>query len=222
MARITINLEPLAGLYHDSNEMARAIFKNATACEIAGADSVMINLGNDSRKRKIISSLIETLGIGVTVRAGSDDKSLESLIDLRPAMAMIPFQADRKDTLSTGITNLQIENVLVGMEVPIELDHVKEAARLKCDYVILNCEQFCSASSINAQLEELNKISKLAVLASRLSLGAIVSGDFNSGHLARMKGALAIEEIIMGIPFFSVSLIHGYSRALEIARFALS
>jgi len=222
MARITINLEPLAGLYRDGVDRARAVIKNALACEVAGADSVLISLDGDPAKRKVISSLIDTLDIGLTIKTAMDGKSLESVIDLRPAMAMIPFQAERTEGLATTITNLQVENILVALEIPLELERVKDAARLKCDYVILNCEPFCSAKTVNTQLEELNRISKLAALASRLTMGTIALGDFSIGHLGRMKSGLNVEEYILGVPFFSDALVHGYSRALEIVRFALT
>ena len=222
MTRITINLEPLAGIYRDGVDKARAIIKNALACEVAGADGVLVSLDGEPMKRKVISSLVETLDIGLTIKSALDSKSLESVIDSRPAMVIIPYHSEKTESLFTTTTNLQVENILVALEIPLELDSVKTAARLKCDYVALSCEPFCSAKTVNAQLEELGRVSKLAALASRLSMGTVVCGDFSISQLGKMKSSLNVEEYVLGVPFFSDALVHGYSKALEIVRFALT
>jgi pyridoxine 5'-phosphate synthase PdxJ len=224
MARITIDLEPLANLYSDGSDMVKSVVKNALGCEIAGADSVIFGLGKelDQRRRKTASLLIESLDIALALRCNADARSLEAVKDLKPGMALLKFSEERKEALSTAITNLQVENILVGLEIPLDIDQVKEAAKLKCDYVILSCEPYCSAKTINAQIDEMNKISKLVGLANRLSLGTVVAGDFTPIHLSKLCGAAQIEEYVMGLPFFSNSLIHGYSKALQILKYALS
>ncbi|HBC47517.1 MAG TPA: hypothetical protein DEO84_12505 [candidate division Zixibacteria bacterium] len=223
MARVTIDLEPLANLYSDGSDMVKSVVKNALACEIAGADCVIFGLGKelDQRRRKAASLMIESLDIAVALRSACEARSLEIIKDLKPSMALMKYSQDKKEALGAAITNLQVENILVALEIPLDIDQVKEAARLKCDYVILNCEPFCSAKTINAQLDELNKISKLASLAGRLSMGIIAAGDFTTIQLSKLNGAGPIEEYVMGLPFFSNSLIHGYSKALEILKYAI-
>jgi pyridoxine 5'-phosphate synthase PdxJ len=224
MARVTIDLEPLANLYLDGSDMVKSVVKNALACEIAGADSVIFGLGKelDQRRRKAASLLIDSLDIGLALRTGCETRSLEVIKDLKPAMALMKYSQDKKEALGAAITNLQVENILAALEIPLDIDQVKEAARLKCDYLVLNCEPYCSAKTINAQLDELSKISKLATLAGRLSMGIIVAGDFTAIQLSKLNGAGPIEEYVMGLPFFSNSLIHGYSKALQILKYALS
>jgi pyridoxine 5'-phosphate synthase PdxJ len=224
MARVTIDLEPLANLYQDGSDMVKSVVKNALACEIAGADGVIFGLGKelDQRRRKAASLLNDSLDITLALRCGGDARSLEVIKDLKPGMALMKYSQDKKELLAAAITNFQVDNILVGLEMPLDIDQVKEAARLKCDYVILDCEPFCSAKTVNAQLDELSKISKLAGLAGRLSMGIIVKGDFTPIQLSKLNGAGPIEEYVMGLPFFSNSLIHGYTKALQILKYALS
>jgi pyridoxine 5'-phosphate synthase PdxJ len=173
MPRITIDLEPLSNLYRENPDMSRAIVRNALSCEIAGADSIIVNMGGeyDQRRRKLISMLVESLNINLAVRTGLDDRSLDALVEIKPAMVVFPFLNERRDSLAHVVTNLQVENILVGLEIPLEIEHIKEAARLKSDYVALNCEPYISARSLNARLDEMNKIVKLVGLSGRLSLG---------------------------------------------------
>jgi pyridoxine 5'-phosphate synthase PdxJ len=224
MARVTIDLEPLANLYLDGSDMVKSVVKNALACEIAGADGVIFGLGKelDQRRRKAASLLNDSLDITLALRCGGDARSLEVIKDLKPGMALMKYSQDKRELLAAAITNFQVDNILVGLEMPLDIDQVKEAARLKCDYVILDCEPFCSAKTVNAQLDELSKISKLAGLAGRLSMGIIVKGDFTPIQLSKLNGAGPIEEYVMGLPFFSNSLIHGYTKALQILKYALS
>jgi pyridoxine 5'-phosphate synthase PdxJ len=224
MARITIDLEPLANLYPDGLNMIKAVLKNGLACEIAGADSIMFGLGKeyDQRRRKAASLLIESLDIALAIRCGTDNRSLEAVQDLKPALMFLKYASERKEALSTAITGLQVENILVGMEVALDVDQIKEAARLKCDYAFLDCEQFCSARTVNAQLDELGKISKMAGLAARLSMGVAVIGDFTPIHISKLRDAAQIEEYVMGLPFISNALIHGYEKTMEILRHALT
>lgn len=224
MARITIDLDPLVNLYRENSDLPKAVVKNALSCEIAGADSVLIGMGHeyDQRKRKLIALLVDSVDINLTVRTGLDDRSIDALLDIKPAMVVFPYQSEKRDILTNVVTNLQIENILVGLDIPLDIEPMKDAAKLKCDYVVLNCEPYISARSLNARLDELNKIVKMVGLGGRLSLGSIAQGDFSPNLISKMNIAVQVEEYIVGLHFFNNSLIHGYSKAMDILRFALS
>jgi pyridoxine 5'-phosphate synthase PdxJ len=216
MARMTIDLEPLADLYGNNADLVKAMVKNAVACEIAGADGIVFNGGKDfdQTRRRAVTILVDSLEIGLAVRIAAEEKSLRILQDLKPAMAIISFDRDKKGFLASAITSLQVENVLVALDIPSEMEYVKEAAKLKSDYVVVNCAAYCAARTLNAQLDELDKIAKLAGLCSRLSLGVIAAGPFTPHHLSKMRNTNQIEEYITGLPFFSDALIHGYEKTI--------
>lgn len=224
MARITIDLEPLAGLYGNNADLVKAIVKNALACEIAGADGVVVNGGKDfdQTRRKVVTILVDSLEIALAVRITAEEKSLSIMQDVKPAMAIISFDREKKGFLAGAITALQVENILVALDIPSEMEYVKEAAKLKSDYVIVNCAAYCTAHTLNAQLDELDKISKLAGLCSRLSLGVIAAGPFTPHHLSKMRSTNQIEEYFTGLPFFSSALIHGYEKTISALKSSLA
>ena len=224
MSRITIDLEPLAGLYGGDSDLVKAIVKNALACEIAGADGVLFNTGNefDQARRRAVSILVDSLDIGLAVRMAPEERPLHMLQELKPAMAIIPFDREKKDFLSSAITSLQVENILVALNIPAEMDYVKEAAKLKSDYVVVNCDAYCAARTLNNQLDELEKISKLAGLCTRLSLGVIAAGSFRPCQLSKLSRTAQIEEYITGLPFFSISLMHGYEKTIAALKSSLA
>jgi pyridoxine 5'-phosphate synthase PdxJ len=223
MARITVNLESLASLYHDGSGLVKALVKNAMACEMAGADGVLISITKelDHKWRKAVSALVDSLEIGITVKAKLDEKQLDDLQDLKPAMVIIPYDSSKKESLANIVTNLQVEHILVGMEISLETELVKQAAKFKCDYAVLDCQAFCSARDFSAQIDELNKIGRLVALSSRLSVGVIAAGPIEAHHLTRLSGAARIEEYILGLPLLSSALVHGYAQAIKTIKSAL-
>ena len=110
---------------------------------------------------------------------------------------------------------MQIKDVLIGLEVPLETDFIKKAAKLKADYSVFACDLYCEAKSLNQEIEELNKIVKMASLASKLSLGVIAGGQFDNRRLKRLSDTGAIEEFVFGRMILGQSLLNGYRSAFQ-------
>lgn len=224
MTKLIVDLEPLANFYQGGPNLVKAIVKNAIACEIAGADGVLLGTGKDfdQKRRRAFSTLVESLDIPFYVKINAELRHIEPIVDTKPSMVILSYIAENKESLAGTITNLQVENIQAGVEIPAEISHVKDVARLKCDYVILNCQILSETRTVNARLEELDKISKAVALAGRLSMSAIISGNLSGSHLSHLKGAVKADEYLLSLPFFSTALIHGYVKAIEASRVALS
>jgi pyridoxine 5'-phosphate synthase PdxJ len=216
MARLSVNLEPLCRLYAGGPDLQKALIKHGMAIESAGADGVVASTGDgyDAGRKKAFSILADSLDINLSIRTTLNEQWLEALGEMKPAMVIFPF--DNDDQLSGDlVTRFQIENILVGLEMPLRIELVKSAARLKADFVIFDCMSYCRAETLNAQIEELNKIAKMASLASRLSLGAVAAGDFDNQRLLKLASTKSVEEFFIGLPVFGNSLINGYSQAIK-------
>lgn len=216
MARLSIDLEPLCGLYSGGPDLQKALIKHGLAIESAGADGVVISTGEgyDAGRKKALSILAESLDINLTVRIKLNEQWIETLRELKPAMVVFPFHRD--DEFSGDlVTRFQIEHILVGFEMPLQIELVKSAARLKADFLILDCRSYCRAEKLNAQIEELNKIARMAALASKLSLGVVAAGDFDNQRLLKLASTKSVEEFFIGLPIFGNSLINGYGQAIK-------
>ena len=218
MARITIDLSPLIRLFGKGPHLEKAIIKHAMACEIAGADSVMIPLGKDgdTARQKTISILSESLDRGLLVKFEIDEKSTEALQELKPTMAVLRYEVEKKNVLPKSITGLQVAGTLAAVEIQPDIEIIKQVAKSKCDYIALDCDAYCSAKSLNSQLAELDKIIKLAELTKRLSMGIIAVGNFDLDKMAKLSNNSLIEEYIVGLPAFSLSLMNGYRKTIEL------
>ena len=217
MARLSIDLEPLCSLYPGGPGFQKALIKHSFAIESAGADGVVVSTGEDydAGRKKALSILAENLDINLTVRTTLNEQWIEALGELKPAMVIFSFDGDDNEITGDLVTRFQIENILVGFEIKPQIDLVKTAARLKGDFLIFDCQSYCRAETLNARVEDLNKIAKIASLGSKLSMGIVASGDFDNQRLQKLARTKTIEEFFIGLPIFGSSLINGYDQAVK-------
>jgi len=216
--RISVDLEPLLRLYDfEGAQLHKLILKNALALESAGADGIVFATGQtyDPARRRVISTLAENLDINLSLRTVIDQQWLDAMPEIKPSMVIFPFEGTYEDRYRDAVTRLQVENILVAFNIKPQLELVKAAAKLKGDFVVFDCRDYLKARNLGSQIEELNQISKAAALATRLSMGSIADGDFDSRKLAELNGAKAAEEVFIGIPILSGALQHGYADVLS-------
>lgn len=222
MARLTAELSPIETFYSVGNPQ-KEILRHCLSLEMAGADGILLNTGKDYEpsRGRLLETLHDTLNIGLAVETTADREWVESLQEIKPSMVVFSYDESRFDDLSGFVTYLQVKDILTAFRIQNEVDLIKNAAKLKADYIILNCERFCSSVSLNEEVEALNNIAKLASLAKKLSLGVIASGEFNKRKLKRLFDTGSVEEFFLGLNFFSESLLHGYGTAVRDIRSTL-
>lgn len=211
--RLSIDLEPLFALYRSRGaDTHKPLLKHAVALESAGVDGVVIGTGGeyDPGRRRLVTALSESLDVALAVRTSTNQQWLEILQEIKPSMAIFHFDGSGEDTLKDIVTKMQVQNILVAFEIEAEIEMVKKAARLKSDFLVFDCHPYLSAASLGDQIEQLNRISKSAALASRLSMGCVAAGDFDRQRLQRLIETKSIEEIILGLPVYTDSLLGGY------------
>jgi pyridoxine 5'-phosphate synthase PdxJ len=223
MARILADLSQVERFY-GGTDPRKEILRQCLSLEMAGVDSVLLSTSEDynlSRVR-LLELVKNTMNIGLTVQTSLDDKWIESLQEIKPSMVIFNYDDSRIEALTNYITRLQVEDIFIGFRIPDDMEYIKKAAKLKADYFILTCESFCKAVSLNNELDELNKIVKLASLGKKLSMGVISSGNFNKRKLKLLNDTGAIEEFMLGSELISESLLSGYAAAIQKIRSSLA
>jgi pyridoxine 5'-phosphate synthase PdxJ len=217
MARVSIDLEPLCRLYPDGHDLQKALIKHSLAIESAGADGVVISTGEDydAGRKKALSILAESLDMNLSVKTTLNEQWTEALGELKPAMVIFSFDGNDDEFSGDLVTRFQIENILVGFEIKPQIELVKTVGRLKGDFVIIDCQAYCQAATLNAQVEEINKIARTAALGSKLSMGVVASGDFSNRRLQKLARTKTIEEFFIGLPVLGNALVDGYNRAIK-------
>jgi pyridoxine 5'-phosphate synthase PdxJ len=223
MARILADLSQVERFY-DGADPRKEILRQCLSLEMAGVDNVLLSTSDDynlSRVR-LLEQVKNTMNVGLTVQTSYNDKWIESLQEIKPSMVIFYYDESRVEVLTNYITRLQVEDILIGFRIPEDMEYIKKAAKLKADYFILSCESFSKAVSLNNELDELNKIVKLASLGKKLSMGAISSGNFNKRKMKLLNDTGAIEEFMLGSELISESLLSGYATAIQKIRSSLA
>jgi len=223
MARLIANLKPIERFYEIGNPQ-KEILRHCLSLEMAGADGVLMDTGNEYEpaRSRLLEVVNNSLNIVLTVETAAEEQWIESLQEAKPSMVIFKYDEGRTEQLSAFVTRLQVEDILIAFRVQDDLDSIKKAAKLKADYFILDCDPYCKAVSLNKEVEELNKIVKLSSLGKKLSMGVIASGEFSKRKLKRLNDTGVIEEFILGLEFFSESLLRGYGVAIQNVRSSLT
>jgi hypothetical protein len=222
--KISVDLEPLCSLYGEGQEGQRAIIRHSLALESAGADGVIVGTGQEFEawRKKAITVLADSLSIGLIVRSSFDSRWFDVLHEVKPSMVFSRFDGADDENLKNVVTGFQVVNILVGLEVEPEIELVKAAGKMKCDFLILDCTKFIGAKTVNARIEEINRISRAAALGQRLSMGVVAAGALEREHLSGLADTKTIEEFFIGIPAYSSALVNGYKDSILSMRSAIS
>ena len=218
MIRLSVDLEALYRLYAAGGiEAYKPLLKQALALESAGADGIVFKVGGpyDPGRRRVISVLSESLDISLSVRTSLDEQWIQAILETKPSLAIFTLDGTSEDSYREVVTRLQVQNILVAFEVRPQAEAIKTAAKLKGDFLVFGCDSYLEAKGLGDQIEQLNSISRAAALGSRLSMGSIASGDFDRQKLARLVQTKSVEEVFIGLPVFTDSLIRGYQEAIK-------
>lgn len=209
--------------FYQGTDPRKEILRQCLALEMAGVDSVLLAAAGDydPPRGRLLELVKGTLNIGLTVQAPCDNKWIESLQEIKPSMVIFDYDENREGELSGYVTRLQVQDILIGFRIPDDVEFIKKAARLKADYIVMSCDSFCAAVSLNNELDELNKIVKLASLGKKLSMGVIATGNFNKRKLKLLNDTGSIEEFMLGSELFSESLLSGHATAIRKIRSSL-
>jgi len=214
MARITVILDEVIDLSLNSNTGEPNPAKAAVLCEMAGCGGVAIQIrdGNFTpRIERTIKSIKDVLGIPLALIVSADDKTIEKVVDLQPNLVVL------NNYISGGndyISRLQISNIIAALEILPEIDQVKASAKLKADYVVIDTSSFCREKDLSARVDMLNKISKTAALAERLSMGVAVAGPVMQTDLAKLAKIEQIEDFFIGHEVISKAVLYGFEKAI--------
>ena len=214
MARITVVLDDIVGLSHNSITGEPRPAKVAAICDLAGAGGVAILIkdGNfTSEYEKTVRSVKEVLGIPLALIIPPSDKAIEKTLDLAPSMAVL---TDIASGDTDSVSRLQVANIIVAVGITPDLDQVKAAAKMKADYVAIDVMSFCTEKSLSARVDLLNTISKVAALAERLSIGVIAIGPMQMNDVIKLADIEQIEDFFIGHELIAKAILFGLEDAI--------
>jgi pyridoxine 5'-phosphate synthase PdxJ len=99
--------------------------------------------------------------------------------------------------------------------IPPELDLVKDAAKMKADYVVIDVTGYCAEQGYSNKIVIFDKIAKAAALAKRLSMGAIIYGPLTAGEITKFAELEGVEEFFIGREMAAKAILNGLEKTLS-------
>ncbi len=186
----------------------------ASLCELAGADGLAYRIGSDSFSQtddRTIRLLKEIASIPIAVITPATDREVEKIVDLKPDMAVL---LNSGVNAQEHITKLQVSDIIAAVLTPPELDLVKDSAKMKADYVVLDITNYCTEQSYSNKIVIFDKVAKAAALAKRLSMGAIIYGPLTAGEITKFAELEGIEEFFVGQEMAAKAILNGLEKTL--------
>jgi len=214
MARITVIFDEVIDLSLKSDTGEPNPAKAAVLCEMAGCGGVAIQIKDGNltpRLERTIKSIKDVLGISLALIVSADDKIIEKVLDLQPDLVVLNNYIPGDNNY---VSRLQVSNIITALEILPEIDQVKTSAKLKADYVLIDVTSFCREKDLSARVDMLNKISKTAALAERLSMGVAVIGPVTQTELAKLAKIEQIEDFFIGHEVISKAVLYGFEKAI--------
>lgn len=215
MVRITVLLNEIYNLTGvKEGRMLGFRAQAASICELAGADGLAYKIVSDSFSQaddRTIKLLKEIASIPVAVIIPASDREVEKIVDLKPDMAVL---LNGGVNMQDHITKLQVSDIIAAVMTPPELDLVKDSAKMKADYVVIDVTSYCTEQSYSNKIVIFDKVAKAAALAKRLSMGAIIYGPLTAGEITKFAELEGVEEFFVGQEMAAKAILNGLEKTL--------
>jgi pyridoxine 5-phosphate synthase len=230
MQRIALDIDPIAFVRNSLGENEPDPVSSVIMAELGGAESIVCYLRDDKatvkpRDIKLFKELVKT---HLTVRCNLTEETIRNLIALK--VDMITFVAPGNlnsfepepillDTYASQLQNyiaeLRSNNILSSVLISPTIGDVKTAGKLEFDYVEFDARLLSEASDMNSEVDALENLSGLALAASKLGMGANISGGIGYDNIREVSQIGYIEDIVVGKPILSKAIFIGIEQALR-------
>lgn len=202
----------------------------AVLAEVAGADGISCHLREDRRhiRDRDLYLLKEMVKTKLTLQMAPTDDLIERAVEVKPWMVtLMPFTSENllvnngvdldanRDLYAETAAALKASGINICYFIDPEIDAVKEAARAKVDAIELNAYKYTSAETIEAAEDELDKLEKMAQLATKLNLMVDCGNGLNYKNIRPLVDLGLFEEFTVGYAVVCRATLVGIDRAVR-------
>ncbi len=202
----------------------------AMMAELAGADSVYLQLRDDRRltRDRDVRLLRESLGVHLDVVLSPTADLVGTAFDVRPdRVTLAPETRDPpamlgaldahllKDALRKHVDHLRDADIEIGVRVAPGLEQIKSLHRVDVDVVVIHTAQYARAETPQERKAELTRIADSATLARRLNLQIAVGGALDLSGVEALSRLPEIDEVHVGHAIVSRATLVGMQQAVR-------
>lgn len=230
MVRLGVNIDHVATIRQARRGKEPDPISAAVLADLAGADGIICHLREDRRhiQDRDLRLLREIVRSHLNLEMAPTEEMEKIAIKTLPEMVtLVPEKreeitteggldaASHGDRLIKIISNLHTHNIVVSLFIDPDIHQVKAASRVSADYVELHTGEYANTENLNSQSEELEKLSNMALAASKLGLGVSAGHGLNYQNVAQVAKIPKIEELNIGHSIISRAVLVGLERAVS-------
>ena len=206
----------------------------AAMLDIAGADGIVYRLQDpsDERERNDLHLLKTMVRSHLNLEIEPNDDQLRLALETKPdQVTIVPpskisydfgLNVDEEaEELERMAGTLQAGGINVSVLISPDITQVKEARRIRVDYVTINTVPYTSSKTAEEALMNLEEIQTVALGAERLGLRVLVARGLSYRNIGPLAGLPSVEEAILGRSLFNRAVFIGLERAMNEVRGAV-
>ncbi|RKY86931.1 pyridoxine 5'-phosphate synthase [candidate division KSB1 bacterium] len=230
MTRLGVNVDHVATIREARKTNEPDPVAAAILAELAGADGIVCHLREDRRhiKNRDLYLLKEVVKTHLNLEMAATEEMAKIAIKVAPDMATLVPEKRTEVTTEGGldvVSNFEIikditeklraSNIIVSYFIDAELEQVKASAKAGADYVELHTGPYANAPDSETELEEIEKISSMAIAASKLGLGVSAGHGLTYNNVREIALIEKIEELNIGHSIVSKAVLVGFEKAVR-------
>ncbi|MBN1754793.1 pyridoxine 5'-phosphate synthase [bacterium] len=231
MARLSVNVDHVATLRQVRGGNYPDPIHAAVIADLAGANGITVHLRQDRRHIQerdvyLISHIVKS---HLTLEMAPTEEMFAVAKQMVPDMVTLVPERQQELTTEGGLNLLEepqyLENYInrlqkeVGCVVCLFInpdeEMVKNADRLKADFVELHTGAYAEAKDIEEEIKQLRQIERMAHLGYKLKLGVNAGHGLNYHNVANIAKISPIEELSIGHSIIARSVFVGLERAIK-------
>ena len=230
MARLGVNIKPIAQLRQLANDIEPDPVTAAVYAELGGADGIVCPVKEEFQPvtERDVQLLKEIVKTHFTLQIPPTEKMITLALKISPDMVMLipgkkpgTTEGGGLDVLGHGqklqriIQELHARDIVVSLLVDPNVHQVKAAAKIRADYIELHMGQYVLAQDLNERSDQLENIASVALAASKLELGVAAGQGINYHNVSEISGIQYVEEINIGRAIAAKALWMGIENAVR-------
>ncbi|HEX9917306.1 MAG TPA: pyridoxine 5'-phosphate synthase [candidate division Zixibacteria bacterium] len=228
MPKLSVNVDHVATLREARKVDQPDPVVAAIMAELAGADGITVHLRKDRRhiNDRDLGILREVIKSSLNLEMAATEEMVERAIEIKPDMVtLVPEKKEELTTeggldlqanfenLSQRVSKLQINEMFVSLFVNPDMESIKQAAKLRADFVEINTDAYSRAKKLSQKIEELERIERIVGLAYKLGLRINAGHGLNYTNISDLVMIEHIEEFSIGHAIVARAVLVGFERA---------
>ncbi|MCK5147155.1 pyridoxine 5'-phosphate synthase [bacterium] len=230
MARLGVNIEPVAALRMLGHRSEADPVTAAIYAEVGGCDGIVCPLSHEmqpvsERDLKLLREIVKT---HLNIIVPNDERMISTALAVSPDMITIVPGGKAGGTAGRGldimghvqeysntINTIQNQDVVVNLLIEPEIHQIKAAAKAGSDYVELHVGGYTSTQEYRERADQLEHLKSLTLACDKMGLGVSVAGGLNFQNVSDIAALDKVEEINVGHAIAARGLWTGYENAVR-------